>query len=289
MENSRTTLKKIREAKATGEKLTMITAYDYPGAQLAEAAGVDMILVGDSLGNVVLGYETTLPVTMDDMVHHTKAVARGNKTALVVADMPFLSYQVSIEEAVKNAGRLMQEGGAHAVKLEGGRDVVPIVRRLTSAGIPVMGHLGFTPQSVHQLGGFLMQGKSAQAAKDLLDDAKALEEAGAFAVVLELVPAEVAAAITRRLNIPTIGIGSGPACDGQVQVFHDVLGLNASFTPRHAKRYAELYAVGSRALSEYVAEVRSGQFPGPEQTRQMQDEEKAEFLRLLGLEEGKEA
>lgn len=286
MDKPRMTLKKIREAKVAGEKLSMVTAYDYPGAQMAEAAGVDLLLVGDSLGNVVLGYETTIPVDMDTMVHHTKAVTRGNKRALVVADMPFLSYHTSPEEAVKNAGRLLQEGGAQAVKLEGGAEVVPVIRRLIMAGIPVMGHLGFTPQSVHQLGGFLMQGKSAQAAKDLLDDAKALEAAGAFAVVLELVPAEVAAEITGRVAIPTIGIGSGAGCDGQVQVFHDILGLNASFTPRHAKRYAELHEIACRALAEYAAEVRAGIFPGPEQTRQMQEEEKTEFLRLLAAEEG---
>lgn len=239
----------------------MVTAYDYPTARLADEAGVEVILVGDSLGMVVLGYESTIPVTMADMLYHTRAVTRAVRRALVVADLPFLSYHVSPEEALRNAGRLVQEGGAQAVKLEGGAPVVETVRRLVQAGIPVLGHLGLTPQSVHQLGGYRVQGRTVAAARQLLADALALEEAGAFGIVLELVPAQLAAAITRRLRIPTIGIGAGPDCDGQVQVLHDLLGLAGERLPRHARRYADLATAIRQALTTYCQEVKQGVFP----------------------------
>jgi 3-methyl-2-oxobutanoate hydroxymethyltransferase len=283
MNKNQITLAKLRQKKLNGEKIVMVTAYDFPGAQLAEAAGVDMILVGDSVGMVVLGHETTVQVTMDDMVHHTRAVTRGCSIPLVVADLPFLSCQITVEEALRNAGRLMQEGYAHAVKLEGGQEVAPTVRRIVQAGIPVVGHLGYTPQSVHQLG-VAMQGKSAWAAKQLLDDALALQEAGAFAVVLELVPFEVAQEVTKRLTIPTIGIGSGPFCDGQVQVYHDLLGM-AAFTPRHAKHYAEIGEAIRQAFAAYANEVRQGTFPTDANGRHMDAAEFAEFQKLLAKKE----
>ena len=245
------TARQLLKMKRAGEKITMVTAYDYPGARLADEAGVETVLVGDSLGMVVLGYETTLEVTMEQMVHHTKAVARGCKNALVIADLPFLSYQITPEEALRNAGRLVR-AGAGAVKLEGGREVTAAVKKITEAGIPVMGHLGFTPQSIHKFGGFFVQGKTSTDAVNLLEDALALQEAGAFSLVLELTPWELAAAITRELAIPTIGIGSGPECDGQVQVFHDLFGLCGDFQPRHAKQYAEVGGIireGSSAMS----------------------------------------
>lgn len=247
--------------KQRGEKLALLTAYDYPTAFYVDAAGVDAILVGDTLGMVVLGHQTTLPVTMEQMLDRTAAVARAAKRALVIADMPFLSYQVNDDEAVRNAGRFLKEAGAHAVKLEGGHRIAALVRRLTEAGIPVMGHLGMTPQSVHQFGGFRLQGRGRVEAERLLADAGELEAAGAFAVVLELVPAELAGAITKALAIPTIGIGAGPACDGEVQVFHDILGLFEWLKPRHTKRYAELGKLIERAVAQYVAEVRAGEFP----------------------------
>lgn len=284
MEKNRITLGKIRQKKEKGEKIVMVTAYDYPSAQLAESAGVDMILVGDSLGMVVLGYQTTLQVNMEDMIHHTRAVARGCSVSMVVGDLPFLSYNITPEEALRNAGRLIQEGEAQAVKLEGGKDVVPAIQRITRAGIPVMGHLGFTPQSIHQLSGFTMQGKTAAKAKALLEDAKALEDAGAFAVVLELVPVEVAGEVSSRISIPTIGIGSGPLCDGQVQVYHDLLGLLTSFAPRHAKKYAEVGDVIRGALKAYATDVRHGVFPGEAQGRRMDSNEITDLQRLLGSE-----
>jgi 3-methyl-2-oxobutanoate hydroxymethyltransferase len=250
--------------KQRREKLALLTAYDYPSAFYVDAAGVDGILVGDTLGMVVLGHETTLPVTMEQMLDRTAAVARATKRALVIADMPFLSYQVNDDEAVRNAGRFLKEAGAHAVKLEGGHRIAALVRRLTEAGIPVMAHVGMTPQSVHQLGGFRLQGRERAAAQQLLADAVELEAAGAFSVVLELVPAELSAAITRALAIPTIGIGAGPACDGEIQVFHDILGLFEWLKPRHTKRYAELGKLIEQAVGQYVAEVRAGQFPADE-------------------------
>ncbi len=251
--------------KQRGEKITVLTAYDFPTARILDKVGVDVILVGDSLGMTMLGYPTTVPVTMADILHHTKAVARGVQRSLVVADMPFLSYGADLAEGVRNAGRLLAEGGADAVKLEGGGSaVLELVSRLTQLGIPVMGHLGLTPQSVHQFGGWRVQGTTPEAARRLLQQAKGLEEAGCFAVVLELMPAEVAAEITSALSIPTIGIGAGPACDGQVLVIHDLLGLLDDFKPRFVKRYAELGQAIAEAVSHYVEDVRSGRFPGPE-------------------------
>jgi 3-methyl-2-oxobutanoate hydroxymethyltransferase len=260
----RTTVTVFVEKKQRGEKLALLTAYDYPTAFYVDEAGVDAILVGDTLGMVVLGFETTLPVTMEQMLDRTAAVARAAKRALVIADMPFLSYQANEDEAVRNAGRFLKEAGAHAVKLEGGHRVASLVRRLTEAGIPVMGHLGMTPQSVHQFGGFRLQGREREDAERMLADAVELQAAGAFSVVLELVPAELAAAITRRLAIPTIGIGAGSGCDGEVQVFHDILGLFEWLKPRHTKRYAELGEVIQQAVAQYVADVRGGEFPTDE-------------------------
>ncbi len=250
----------LTSMKASGDAIVMVTAYDTPSARLVDAAGVDAILVGDSLGMVVLGESSTLPVTMDDMVRHTAAVVRGASHALVVADMPFMSFQVSTEEALRNAGRLLAEGGATAVKLEGGRRVADTVQRMTEAGIPVMGHVGLTPQSVNQLGGYAVQAKEAAASLDLLEDCRALQAAGAFAVVLECIPAELAEIVTAELTIPTIGIGAGSGCDGQVQVFHDLLGLG-EFTPKHAKRYAEVGEAIRDAVGAYAADVRDGSFP----------------------------
>lgn len=250
--------------KQRGEKLAVLTAYDYPTAFYVDEAGVDAILVGDTLGMVVQGLETTLPVTMEQMLDRTAAVVRAAKRSLVIADMPFLSYQVNDDEAVRNAGRFLKEAGAHAVKLEGGHRVAGLVRRLTGMGIPVMGHLGMTPQSVHQFGGFRLQGKERDAARQMLAEALELQAAGVFSLVLELVPAELAAAISGRLEIPTIGVGAGPACDGEVQVFHDILGLFEWLRPRHTKRYAELGEVIRRAVAEYVADVREGRFPADE-------------------------
>lgn len=242
----------------------MLTAYDATSAIIAEAAGVDAILVGDSLGMVVLGHATTLPVTLDDMIRHTAAVTRGSRKALVVGDLPFLSYGTEAE-AITSARRLMQEGGAHAVKLEGGAAQAAIVARLTACGVPVMGHLGFTPQAQHQIG-LRVQGKSAEGARQLLADAQALQAAGAFAIVLELVPAELAALITRQLRIPTIGIGAGPDCDGEIQVWHDVLGLTQGRTPRHAKRFAEIGRMMTETIADYATEVRGRRFPGSGQS-----------------------
>jgi 3-methyl-2-oxobutanoate hydroxymethyltransferase len=251
----------LKAMKKRGEKIVMLTAYDCPTARLVEEAGVPLILVGDTLGMVVLGYDTTIPVTMEEMLHHVKAVTRGTRRAHVVADMPFMSYQTGPEEALRNAGRMLKEGGAQSVKLEGGAHVVETVRRLVESGIPVMGHLGLTPQSVNQIGGYKVQGKTPAAAVKLLSDAVALQEAGAYAVVLETVPAQVAEAITQKLSIPTIGIGAGPHCDGQVQVFHDLLGLFSAFLPKHARTYADLGAQIVRAVREYADDVKEGRFP----------------------------
>jgi 3-methyl-2-oxobutanoate hydroxymethyltransferase len=257
----RVTINEIMAMKGNGERIVMATAYDYSMAALVEAAGVPMILVGDTLGMVVLGYDSTLPVTLDDIVHHTKAVVRGTKTALIVADMPFMTYQVSPEEAVRNAGRLMQETGCQAVKLEGGEAMAETVAAIVRCGIPVMGHLGMTPQSVNLFGGFRMQGKTEASAIQIIRDAQALEEAGAFAIVLELVPQELAAYITERIGIPTIGIGAGAQCDGQVQVLHDMLGLLGEYMPRHARRFGEIGQAIVTAIQSYVAAVKDGSFP----------------------------
>jgi len=257
----RTTLNQIKEMKQRGERITMLTAYDYTTAKLLDQAGVDMILVGDSLGMVVLGYESTLPVTIQDMIHHTRAVVRGTQKALVVGDMPFMTYHASIPEAVHNAGRFLQEAGAQAVKIEGGVPMAETVKRIVECGIPVMGHIGLTPQSINQLGGFKVQGKTSEAASRMIADAKALEEAGAFAVVLECVPTPLSKLITDRISIPTIGIGAGVHCDGQVQVVNDLLGLFPDFVPRHAKQYARLGEQIGSAVTQYIQEVRSKSFP----------------------------
>jgi 3-methyl-2-oxobutanoate hydroxymethyltransferase len=275
---SRVTTSQIKAMKKKGEPIVMLTAYDYPSARLVEQAGVPMILVGDTLGMVVLGYETTVPVTMEDMLHHVKAVVRGTQHALVVADLPFMSYQTGPDDALRNAGRFMQEGGAQAVKLEGGAQMAETVRRIAEAGIPVMGHIGLTPQSVHQFGGWKVQGKTTAAAMRLLNDALALEEAGAFAVVLELVPAPLARLITKRLRIPTIGIGAGAHCDGQVQVYHDILGLYETFVPKHARQYARLADTIRDAITGYVSDVREGRFPTEENSFAMDERALAELM-----------
>ena len=271
-ERKKVTVRTLRAKKRRGEPITMLTAYDYPSALAVDRAGTDVILVGDSLGMVVLGYDTTLPVTMDDMLHHCKAVARGAHYAMLVGDMPFMSYQVSVEEAVRNAGRFLQEAGMDAVKLEGGRERLETVRAIVAAGIPVMGHIGLTPQSVHQLGGFRAQGKTAAAAKRLIEDALALQDAGVFSLVLESVPGRLAEMISRKLEVPTIGIGAGAGCDGQVLVFHDVLGLFDRFTPRFVKQYANLHSSIAEALAAYNADVLARRFPGPEHTVEMKEE-----------------
>ena len=259
-------------AKARGEKLSMLTAYDYSTAKLEDESGINGILVGDSLGNVVLGYEDTVSVTMEDMIHHGAAVARGAKNALVVVDMPFMSYEVTVEEAVRNAGRLMKEGRAGAVKLEGGVRVAEQIRAIVKAGIPVMGHIGLTPQSINVFGGFKVQGKSEEAARALLADAKAVEEAGAFAVVIEAVPAALAQMITDAVSIPTIGIGAGAGCDGQILVYQDMLGMFSDFTPKFVKRYANVGEVMRDAFANYAAEVASGAFPTEEHTYKIKDD-----------------
>jgi len=273
----RVSVNQIREMKTKGERIAMLTAYDYTTAKIVDAAGVPLILVGDSLGMVVLGYESTIPVTMDEMLHHTRAVTRGARNALVVGDMPFMTYQISEKEAMRNAARFIQEGGAQAVKLEGGINVAKAVRKIVNGGIPVMGHIGLTPQYIHQLGGFKIQGKSLEAAKKLLQDAKALEEAGAFAVVLETVPAALAAYITESISIPTIGIGAGVGCDGQVQVISDILGLFTDFVPKHAKQYAKLADVMSKAITDYRDEVEKGSFPTEAQSFTMDESVIAEL------------
>ena len=257
----RVTIRDLREMKGRGEKIPMITAYDYTAAQLVERAGIPLILVGDSLGQVMLGYDSTVPVSMDDMVHHVKTVVRGTARAHVVGDMPFLSYGADIPEAARNAGRLLKEGGAQSVKLDGGQDMADTVKRIVACGIPVMGHIGLTPQSVNQLGGYRVQGKSLKDAARLMEDARALEEAGAYSIVLECVPAPLARMISERVKIPTIGIGAGAGCDGQVQVFHDLMGLYGDFQPKHARRYADLGETIVGATSDYMRDVQSGAFP----------------------------
>ncbi|SMD05162.1 3-methyl-2-oxobutanoate hydroxymethyltransferase [Sporomusa malonica] len=272
MSNNRITTATIREKKSKGEVITMLTAYDAAFARLLDDAGVDMLLVGDSVGNVMLGYDSTLPVTMEEMLHHARAVCRGASHCLVVADMPFMSYQVSVEEALRNAGRFLKETGAQAVKLEGGKEVTPAVKAMTSAGIPVVGHLGLTPQSVHQLGGFKVQGKDVAAAQRLLEDARMIEAAGAFALVLECVPAQLASKVSQALSIPTIGIGAGNGCDGQVLVTHDLLGLLPGFKPKFVKAYRTLHTEVSAAVREYIEEVRTRQYPAPEHSLNMADD-----------------
>ena len=264
----------FRLKAARGETLTMLTAYDYAVAAAVDRAGIDSILVGDSLGMVVLGYENTLPVTMEEMLHHSRAVARGSEYALLIGDMPFMSYQASVEEAVRNAGRFLKEGGMDAVKLEGGRERADTVRAIVSSGIPVQGHLGLTPQSVHQLGGFGPQANTSRAAIRLLEDAQILEQAGCFSIVLENIPARLGEWVTSRLEIPTIGIGAGPGCNGQVLVTYDILGLFDRFTPRFAKKYADFHGEMARAISTYKQEVESGEFPAEEHVLEMEQEER---------------
>lgn len=274
----RVTIGEIKEMKRRGEKIPMLTAYDYATAQMLDEAGVPLILVGDSLGMVVLGYETTIPVTMEEMLHHTKAVVRGTKRALIVGDMPFMTYHTSIAEALHNAARFIQEGGAQAVKLEGGERVAEVVRRVVECGMPVMGHIGLTPQSVNQMSGFKVQGKTPEAASQLLRDACALEQAGAFSIVLESVPAPLAKLITEAIDIPTIGIGAGVHCDGQVQVISDLLGLFTDFVPRHAKQYARLGVAIRSAVGDYIKEVQASSFPTKKESYTM-DESIIEGLR----------
>ncbi len=267
----RITINQIKDMKQKGEKIAMLTAYDYSTAKIVDETGMPLILVGDSLGMVVLGYESTIPVTMEEMLHHTKAVVRGTKQAMVIGDMPFMTYHVSIENALRNAARFIQEGGAQAVKLEGGVTVAEKVQRIVECGIPVMGHIGLTPQSMHQLGGFKVQGKTPEAAAKLLQDARALEEAGAFAIVLETVPSPLATLITQKIGIPTIGIGSGIGCDGQVQVISDILGSFTDFAPKHAKQYAKLADIMSSAITQYFTEVKTGIFPTDKQSFSMDE------------------
>lgn len=267
----RVTISEIRQMKQRKEKIPMLTAYDYVTAKMVDAAGIPLILVGDSLGMVILGYESTIPVTMEEMLHHTRAVVRGAKSALIIGDMPFMTYHISISDALGNAARFIQEGGAQAVKLEGGAIVAEKVRRLVECGIPVMGHIGLTPQSIHQLGGFKVQGKTEEAAEGLFKDACVLQEAGAFAIVLECIPAPLSKLITQKVGIPTIGIGAGPDCDGQVQVISDILGLYRDFVPKHAKQYARLAEEIKTAVANYMAEVKSISFPTAKESYDMDE------------------
>ena len=267
----RVTISQIKEMKQKGEKISMLTAYDYVTAKIVDEAGVPLILVGDSLGMVVLGYNSTIPVTLEVMLHHTKAVVRGTTNALVVGDMPFMSYQISIEEAIRNAGRFLQETGCQAVKLEGGVTMADKVKKIVDCGIPVMGHIGLTPQSINQLGGHKIQGKTPETASRLLEDAIALDKAGAFAVVLETVPAALATLISQKISIPTIGIGAGAGCDGQVQVINDILGSYTDFVPKHAKQYAKIAGIMADAISQYHNEVKAGKFPTEAQSFPMDE------------------
>jgi 3-methyl-2-oxobutanoate hydroxymethyltransferase len=281
-DRKKVTLHTLQAKKQRGEPITVLTAYDYATASALDQAGIDIILVGDSLGMVVLGYTSTLSVTMDDMLHHCRAVARGAQRAHLVGDMPFMSYQTTPVEAVRNAGRFFQEAGMEAVKLEGGREMAATVAAIVAAGMPVMGHLGLTPQSIHKLGGFRTQGKSHSAARRLVEDAHCLEDAGCYALVLESIPDRVAELISRQLTIPTIGIGAGSGCDGQVLVTNDLLGLFDRFTPKFVKRYAQLHAEMQRAFADYIAEVGSRQFPAAEHTQTITEEEYAALVQELG-------
>jgi 3-methyl-2-oxobutanoate hydroxymethyltransferase len=281
MQGIRHTARSIVAMKERGERIASITAYDYTSAQMLDAAGIPLLLVGDTLGMVVQGEDSTLGVTMEQMIYHSRMVARGSQRALVLSDLPFMSYQVSIEDALRNAGRLLAEGKAGAVKLEGGAEVAPLVKRLVAAGIPVCGHLGFTPQSTHVLGGPRVQGREPDRALSIIADARALEAAGAFAIVLELVPAAVAQEITRRVSIPTIGIGSGPHCDGEVQVFHDLFGLYTDFQPRHTRRYLDIAQNVVTAARQFAADVAARTFPAREQTADLSPEAMQQFRALL--------
>lgn len=265
----RLTIKDLQDMKARGEKIPMMTAYDYTSGKLLEQAGIPLMLVGDSLGMVVLGYDSTVPVTMGDMLHHIKTVVRGTEKAHIVGDLPFMSYHAEVSDAIRNAGRILKEGGAQSIKLEGGQEMAETVNRIVKSGIPVMGHVGLTPQSVNQLGGYRVQGKTISDAIRLMEDTRALEEAGAYAVVLECVPAALAQMITDRLSIPTIGIGAGAGCDGQVQVLHDFLGLFTDFLPKHARRYANLAETIQDAASQYISDVHLGKFPTDKESYKM--------------------
>ncbi len=260
----KTTIQDFLKKKKEKQKIVMLTAYDFPFAQIVDEAGIDAILVGDSLSMVVQGLENTLPVTMDEMIYHTKMVSRATKNAMVLGDMPYMSYQAGIEDAIRNGGRFLKEAGAQGIKLEGGREVAEKVRALTISEIPVMAHIGLTPQALHRMGGYKVQGKTEEAAKRLMEDAKILEEAGAFSLILEAIPAELARQITKELAIPTIGIGAGPHCDGQVLVIHDVIGLFERFTPKFVKKYANLKEEAVKAIKQYKEEVEKGVFPGKE-------------------------
>ena len=275
----RITINQIKEMKQKGEKITMLTAYDYSTAKIVDEVGIPLILVGDSLGMVVLGYESTIPVTIEEMLHHTRAVVRGTKQAMVIGDMPFMTYHISISDALHNAARFIQECGAQAVKLEGGVTVADKVLRIVECGIPVMGHIGLTPQSIYQLGGFRVRGKTLEAATKLLEDAQALEQAGAFAIVMETVPAQLASLISQRISIPTIGIGAGIGCDGQVQVINDILGSFTDFVPKHAKQYTKLTDIIRTAVTEYDNEVKSGSFPTDQQSFSMDESVIAELTK----------
>jgi 3-methyl-2-oxobutanoate hydroxymethyltransferase len=281
MDRKKMTLPELQRKKEQGRPITMLTAYDYPLALAVDRAGIDVILVGDSMGMVVLGYSSTVPVTMDQMVNACQAVARGAQYALLVGDMPFMSYQVDVSDAIRNAGRLVKEANMDAVKLEGGREVCGAVRAITDAGMPVMGHIGLTPQSISKLGGYRTQGTTAAAGRKLLDDALALEQAGCFSIVFEKIPDRLAELITRRLSIPTIGIGAGVHCDGQVLVTHDLLGLFDRFLPKFAKRYAELHKVMAQAFADYKRDVETGAFPAAENSFPIGESEFAELLRSL--------
>ena len=273
MERKKVTIAHLNDKKGNGDKITMMTAYDCPTAGLVDQARIDTILVGDSLGMVMLGYESTVPVTMDDMIHHCKAVCRGAKSGFIIGDMPFMSYQVSIEKAIENAGRFIKEAGCDSVKLEGGSEMAPVTRAIVDAGIPVCAHIGLTPQTATKLSGFKVQGKDAESARELMQSAKDLEKAGAFMIVMECIPDLVAARITEELNIPTIGIGAGKDCDGQVLVYHDLVGLFERFTPKFVKQYVNLAPKIREALIQYKEEVESGAFPGPEHSFAMKAEE----------------
>lgn len=282
---NRVTITRLQQMKQEHKKIVALTAYDYPTALIMQEVGIDMILIGDSLGQVVLGYESTLPVTVEEVLYHTKAVARGNSTSLLVADMPFLSYQVSIEEAVYNAGRFLKEGGAQAVKLEGGIERLSTISAILDAGIPVLGHIGFTPQSIHQLGGYKIIGKEAEKAKKLVEDAVALEEVGCFGIVLECVPYQVAKVITEKVKIPTIGIGSGIFCDGQILVLHDLIGFVFGKLPKHAKQYLNFTDILKSVLQQYQTEVREGKFPTETHSFTMDETEYSLFLQLISKEQ----
>jgi 3-methyl-2-oxobutanoate hydroxymethyltransferase len=273
MERKKVTIAELHQKKVMGQKVTMMTAYDYPTANLVDQAGIDTILVGDSLGMVMLGYDSTVPVTMDEMIHHCKAVSRGAKQSFIIGDMPFMSYQTNVEKAIENAGRFMKEAACDSVKLEGGSEMAPVVKAIVTAGVPVCGHIGLTPQTATMLSGFKVQAKDAESARQMAKSAKDLEEAGAFMIVMECIPDLVAEKITNELEIPTIGIGAGKHCDGQVLVYHDLVGLFERFTPKFVKQYINLAPKIKEALIQFKKEVEEGVFPGPEHTFSIKEEE----------------